>query len=86
MSAKPAAVVDPYRVQAGPRTPKWMYATPLVFAPLLPLIRLQVKNPVLRQRLFGGTVAVAFLHGVLLLTNSYAINVDPRAERQMRGR
>lgn len=32
----------------------------------------------LRNRVFGATLAVAFVHGVLLLSNSYAVAVDPR--------
>ncbi|MBA0877983.1 hypothetical protein Goshw_015435 [Gossypium schwendimanii] len=45
--------------------PPFKFLVPLVYAPVLPLIRLSLrKNPVLRDRLFTIVLAGAFIHGV----------------------
>ena len=52
--------------------PKWMYATPLVFAPLLPMTRIALRNnPKVRDRVFFGLIGVALLHGTFLLSSSF---------------
>ena len=73
--------------------PQWIYATPLLAAPLLPLsnhfdfhhstIELREifrniaarialrKRPELRNRVFGGLIALFSLHGFFLIRYSY---------------
>eukprot|EP00911_Craspedida_sp_UC1_P000922 UC1_evm1s702 len=56
-----------------PREPRrgiqYKYLTPLIYAPLLPLIRIAFrKKPVLRQRVFGLTLASALFHGFYLIS------------------
>ncbi|KAI4344085.1 hypothetical protein L6164_011356 [Bauhinia variegata] len=47
---------------------------PLVYAPVLPLIRLSLRHrPVLRDRLFTAVLAGAFAHGFYLVTDLYDI-------------
>ncbi|XP_052182097.1 uncharacterized protein LOC127794871 [Diospyros lotus] len=47
---------------------------PLIYAPVLPLIRIQLRrNPVLRDRLFTAVLAGAFAHGFYLVTDLYDI-------------
>ena len=48
---------------------KWQYITPLIFT-ALPLIRLTVSHAPLRNRLYGGVIAVALVHGVTLMAKS----------------
>ncbi|KAK6248449.1 hypothetical protein QUC31_020014 [Theobroma cacao] len=56
--------------------PPFKFLVPLVYAPVLPLIRLSLrKNPVLRDRLFTLVLAGAFVHG------SYLVCMDPRAQK-----
>ncbi|KAK6941613.1 hypothetical protein RJ641_026990 [Dillenia turbinata] len=44
------------------------FLIPLFYAPVLPLIRIAFRrNPVLRDRLFYGTLAGAFAHGFYLV-------------------
>jgi hypothetical protein len=51
---------------------KWVYVTPLAFAPTLPLIRIAFRHkPVLRDRLFFGTIALGLMHGAWLISKSY---------------
>ncbi|XVE98272.1 hypothetical protein REPUB_Repub03eG0091300 [Reevesia pubescens] len=48
--------------------PPFKFLVPLVYAPVLPLIRLSLrKNPVLRDRLFTIVLAGAFIHGSYLV-------------------
>nr|CAB3460390.1 unnamed protein product [Digitaria exilis] len=50
------------------RKPPYMLLLPLVYAPVLPLIRIGLRqNPVLRDRLFYGVLAGAFAHGAYLM-------------------
>ncbi|OEL26535.1 hypothetical protein BAE44_0012442 [Dichanthelium oligosanthes] len=45
-----------------------MLLLPLVYAPVLPLIRIGLRHkPVLRDRLFYGVLAGAFAHGAYLM-------------------
>ncbi|XP_024023106.1 uncharacterized protein LOC112092095 [Morus notabilis] len=54
--------------------PPYKFLAPLVYAPVLPLIRLSLrKNPVLRDRLFTAVLAGAFAHGFYLVTDLYDI-------------
>jgi len=48
----------------------WMFATPLLFAPLIPLTRILFKDPNKRRWAVGGLVATAFAHGVILMAMS----------------
>ncbi|XP_022143221.1 uncharacterized protein LOC111013138 [Momordica charantia] len=48
------------------------FLVPLVYAPVLPLIRIALrKNPVVRDRLFTAVLAGAFAHGFYLVTDIY---------------
>ncbi|GMI97684.1 hypothetical protein like AT1G68680 [Hibiscus trionum] len=52
--------------------PPFKFLVPLVYAPVLPLIRLSLrKNPVLRDRLFTIVLAGAFVHGSYLVSDLY---------------
>ncbi|XP_008785323.1 uncharacterized protein LOC103703984 [Phoenix dactylifera] len=54
--------------------PPFMLLLPLIYAPVLPLIRIGLRhNPVLRDRLFYGVLAGAFAHGTYLITDLYDI-------------
>ncbi len=47
---------------------QFKYMFPLLYAPILPLIRISLrKRPVLRDRMFGLGVLTAFLHGGYIL-------------------
>ncbi|KAI9191574.1 hypothetical protein LWI29_019387 [Acer saccharum] len=48
------------------------FLVPLIYAPVLPLIRLSLRrNPVVRDRLFTAVLAGAFAHGFYLVTDIY---------------
>ncbi|CAL0330521.1 unnamed protein product [Lupinus luteus] len=50
------------------------FLLPLIYAPVLPLIRLTLRRqPVLRDRLFTAVLAGAFIHGGYLVTDLYDI-------------
>ncbi|XWS17179.1 hypothetical protein CRYUN_Cryun33cG0045900 [Craigia yunnanensis] len=52
--------------------PPFKFLVPLVYAPVLPLIRLSLrKNPVLRDRLFTIVLVGAFVHGSYLVSDLY---------------
>ncbi|CBI28151.3 hypothetical protein AAG906_009473 [Vitis piasezkii] len=54
------------------RGPPFALFVPLIYAPILPIIRITLrKNPVLRDRLFYGVLAGAFGHGLYLITDLY---------------
>ncbi|PKI66717.1 uncharacterized protein LOC116201977 [Punica granatum] len=56
------------------RGPPFKYLVPLVYAPVLPLIRIGLrKNPVVRDRLFTLVLAGAFAHGFFLVTDLYDV-------------
>ncbi|KAL6274767.1 hypothetical protein ACE6H2_025459 [Prunus campanulata] len=51
---------------------QFKFLVPLIYAPVLPLIRLSLrKNPVVRDRLFTAVLAGAFAHGFYLVTDLY---------------
>ncbi|XP_077211374.1 SH3/FCH domain protein [Tasmannia lanceolata] len=59
-------------VRRPKRGPPFKFLVPLIYAPILPLIRIGLrKNPVLRDRLFFGVLACGFLHGSYLVTDLY---------------
>ncbi|EYU28372.1 hypothetical protein ABFS82_12G124900 [Erythranthe guttata] len=48
------------------------FLVPLIYAPVLPLIRLTLRHrPVLRDRLFTAVLAGAFAHGMYLVSDIY---------------
>uniref|UniRef100_A0A0E0KZ45 Uncharacterized protein n=1 Tax=Oryza punctata TaxID=4537 RepID=A0A0E0KZ45_ORYPU len=50
------------------RKPPLLMLLPLIYAPVLPLIRIGLRhNPVWRDRLFYGVLAGAFAHGTYLI-------------------
>ncbi|RHN63890.1 hypothetical protein MtrunA17_Chr4g0063171 [Medicago truncatula] len=52
--------------------PPLKFLFPLIYAPVLPLIRLGLRHkPVLRDRLFTAVLAGAFLHGGYLVSDLY---------------
>ncbi|XP_072998546.1 uncharacterized protein [Typha latifolia] len=54
--------------------PPFKFLVPLVYAPILPLIRIALRrNPVMRDRLFFGVLAGAFAHGTYLISDLYDI-------------
>ncbi|KAL9242412.1 hypothetical protein vseg_016407 [Gypsophila vaccaria] len=54
--------------------PNLMLFLPLIYAPVLPLIRITMKHkPVMRDRLFYGVLAGAFIHGTYLVTDLYNV-------------
>ncbi|KAJ9140933.1 hypothetical protein P3X46_031523 [Hevea brasiliensis] len=54
--------------------PPFKFLVPLVYAPILPLIRISLRrNPVLRDRLFSAVLAGAFAHGFYLVTDLYDV-------------
>ncbi|XP_074269035.1 uncharacterized protein LOC141592324 [Silene latifolia] len=56
------------------RGPNLLLLLPLIYAPVLPLIRITLKRqPVLRDRLFYGVLAGAFIHGTYLVTDLYDV-------------
>ncbi|KAL6608301.1 hypothetical protein ACP70R_041364 [Stipagrostis hirtigluma subsp. patula] len=60
------------RQQQQQRKPPLMMLLPLIYAPVLPLIRIGLRhNPVLRDRLFYGVLAGAFAHGAYLISELY---------------
>ncbi|PSS13821.1 Protein sickie like [Actinidia chinensis var. chinensis] len=69
---------DPSNQQAAIRKQKRgspiKFMVPLIYAPVLPLIRIQLRHsPVLRDRLFAAVLAGAFAHGFYLVTDLYDI-------------
>ncbi|KAI0492128.1 hypothetical protein M5K25_024571 [Dendrobium thyrsiflorum] len=56
------------------RGPPFILLLPLIYAPILPLIRIGLRRkPVLRDRLFYGVLAGAFAHGTYLITDLYDV-------------
>ncbi|CAI0543055.1 unnamed protein product [Linum tenue] len=65
-----STAADPSNQAAVARKPKapFKFLVPLIYAPVLPLIRLSLRrNPVLRDRLFTAVLAGAFIHGGYLV-------------------
>ncbi|KAB1209018.1 hypothetical protein CJ030_MR6G010465 [Morella rubra] len=58
--------------------PPFKFLVPLIYAPVLPLIRITLKkNPVMRDRLFTLVLAGGFAHG-LYLVSSVSVFYDQR--------
>ncbi|CAN6441971.1 unnamed protein product [Victoria cruziana] len=54
--------------------PPIKFLVPLIYAPILPLIRIGLRrNPVVRDRLFTAVLAGGFLHGSYLVTDLYDV-------------
>ncbi|BBH08454.1 hypothetical protein Prudu_020653, partial [Prunus dulcis] len=52
---------------------QFKFLVPLIYAPVLPLIRLSLrKNPVVRDRLFTAVLVGAFAHGFYLDPTQYS--------------
>ncbi|KAJ7978866.1 SH3 and FCH domain-containing protein [Quillaja saponaria] len=59
-------------VRRQKRGPPYKFLLPLVYAPVLPLIRLSLRHkPVLRDRLFAAVLVGAFVHGSYLVSDLY---------------
>ncbi|XP_047947049.1 uncharacterized protein LOC125193321 [Salvia hispanica] len=57
-------------VRRQQRGPQFKILIPLIYAPVLPLIRISLRHkPVLRDRLFTVALAGAFAHGLYLVTD-----------------
>ncbi|KAF9672156.1 hypothetical protein SADUNF_Sadunf11G0011400 [Salix dunnii] len=70
--ASPSDLTNPEAAAAAMRKkksgPQFKFLVPLVYAPVLPLIRLTLrKNPVVRDRLFTAVLVGAFAHGFYLV-------------------
>ncbi|KAL7189650.1 hypothetical protein ACSBR1_039321 [Camellia fascicularis] len=73
-----ASPSDPSNQQTAARKqnkgPPLKFMFPLIYAPVLPLIRIQLRhNPVLRDRLFTAVLAGAVAHGFYLISDLYDI-------------
>ncbi|XP_019227719.1 PREDICTED: uncharacterized protein LOC109209008 [Nicotiana attenuata] len=69
--ASPSDSAEPQVIRRR-KGPAFEYLVPLVYAPVLPLIRIALRHkPVLRDRLFYGVLAGAFAHGTYLVTDLY---------------
>eukprot|EP00027_Filamoeba_sp_ATCC50430_P009289 CAMPEP_0168540572 /NCGR_PEP_ID=MMETSP0413-20121227/349_1 /TAXON_ID=136452 /ORGANISM="Filamoeba nolandi, Strain NC-AS-23-1" /LENGTH=92 /DNA_ID=CAMNT_0008570317 /DNA_START=18 /DNA_END=296 /DNA_ORIENTATION=+ len=56
-------------IQTRKQLSPWVYATPLLAAPTLPLIRIALKDyPRARQYCFGGAVGFFLVHGIWLIS------------------
>ncbi|XP_065849921.1 uncharacterized protein [Euphorbia lathyris] len=56
------------------RGPQFKFLVPLIYAPVLPLIRIALRrNPVVRDRVFTAVLAGGFAHGFYLVTDLYDI-------------
>ncbi|KAJ7286730.1 hypothetical protein O6H91_08G030600 [Diphasiastrum complanatum] len=57
-----------------PRKPPIKFLVPLIYAPLLPLIRIGLRTrPVLRDRVFATVLAAGLFHGIYLVTDLYDV-------------
>ncbi|KAJ6769634.1 hypothetical protein OIU79_020481 [Salix purpurea] len=69
--ASPSDLTNPEAAAANRKKksgPQFKFLVPLVYAPVLPLIRLTLrKNPVVRDRLFTAVLVGAFAHGFYLV-------------------
>lgn len=62
------------------RSIQWWYMTPVLFAPVFPLIRIATrKNPALQSKLVMGAVATALVHGAWLITTSMDQELEEEA-------
>ncbi|XP_024960222.1 uncharacterized protein LOC112500856 [Cynara cardunculus var. scolymus] len=69
-SSHPAEGDDVYIRQS--KGAPFKFLVPLIYAPVLPLIRIALKHkPVLRDRLFIGVLVGAFAHGSYLVSDLY---------------
>lgn len=63
----------------GERTPKtsarnrWIYFSPVIFAPLIPLTRIALRNqsPKVMNRAMLALIGAALIHGTLVLTKTF---------------
>lgn len=67
-SLPPAPSHEVTRGASRKRTPSWVYISPLGFA-FLPLI-LRINHP-MKQQIFVGACALGVMHGFALITSSY---------------
>uniref|UniRef100_A0A0D9WDD4 Uncharacterized protein n=1 Tax=Leersia perrieri TaxID=77586 RepID=A0A0D9WDD4_9ORYZ len=66
--------------QQQQRKPPLLMLLPLIYAPVLPLIRIGLRhNPVWRDRLFYGVLAGAFAHGTYLISELYDVESKRKA-------
>ncbi|XP_024388214.1 uncharacterized protein [Physcomitrium patens] len=55
-----------------PKKPPFKFLVPIIYAPILPLIRISLKKqPILRDRVFGVVLAAALIHGGYLVSDLY---------------
>ncbi|CDP03406.1 unnamed protein product [Coffea canephora] len=70
--ATPSNTANQEVVRRQNKGPPFKFLVPLIYAPVLPLIRLTLRHrPVLRDRLFTAVLAGAFAHGFYLVTDIY---------------
>ncbi|KAL2929424.1 putative C4-dicarboxylate sensor kinase [Bienertia sinuspersici] len=75
-----ASPYDPFKQepknqqQHKKKGPNFLLMLPLIYAPVLPLIRITLRHkPVLRDRLFTVVLAGAFGHGAYLVSDLYDV-------------
>ncbi|XP_073132510.1 uncharacterized protein [Henckelia pumila] len=70
--ASPADPSTQNAVRKQNKGPPFKFLAPLIYAPVLPLIRLSLRHkPVLRDRMFTTVLVGAFAHGFYLVTDLY---------------
>ncbi|KAK1437521.1 hypothetical protein QVD17_03314 [Tagetes erecta] len=70
-SSNPTDSSDAVYIRQSKGAP-FKFLIPLVYAPVLPLIRLTLRHkPVLRDRLFTGVLLGAVAHGAYLVSDLY---------------
>ncbi|XP_021764528.1 uncharacterized protein LOC110729123 [Chenopodium quinoa] len=75
-----ASPYDPFKQepikqqQQKKKGPNFLLMLPLIYAPVLPLIRISLRHkPVIRDRLFTAVLVGAFAHGAYLVTDLYDV-------------
>ncbi len=68
MVRTPEEMDQPVQVPKA-RGPNWAVMTPLIWAPMLPLIRISLKdNPVLMRRAFAAGIVAANVHALFVFS------------------
>jgi hypothetical protein len=70
------------RSGAGGSGPNWKFFTPLLWAPVFPVIRLALRNrPTARVRAFVAAIALANVHGIWLVNDPGGELFKPRPQQ-----
>ncbi|KAL6050836.1 hypothetical protein QOT17_003548 [Balamuthia mandrillaris] len=72
-----------YRKQSWWADEGWLYMTPLIAAPTLPLVRIWLRDrPKARTWVFGGLVAFFLAHGAFLISKA-SRSANEREQRRI---